>query len=206
MLTTSEEAAAGRMDEALVKQLTGGDSIAVRQLYKEFFNMECRAKIWMTTNHHLQVEGVDHAIWRRIKVIPFNACFKGRRDSGLREALRDELPGILNWALEGCRKWQADALGSCAAVDHATDRYRSSSDVLYDWLQSRTVERPNDATPAADLRDSFLEHSGMSAADMSSKRFAALLKQRGYTSIRRDRGVCYQGIVLGRKRRRVGSK
>lgn len=202
MLTAAEEAAGGRMDEALVKQMTGGDTIAARQLYHEFVDMECRAKIWMTTNYHLQIEGVDHAIWRRIKVIPFDACFKGRRDTGLREALLGELPGILNWAIEGCRKWQADGLGSCAAVDAATNEYRSSSDVLYDWIQSRTADDPEEITPVVDLRDSFLDHTCMSAAEMSSIRFAALLKARGYQSVRRRHGVCYLGICLRRRRRR----
>src|SRR5699024_1197569 len=91
-----------QLAESLVKQLTGGDKIAARFLRKEFFEFKPEFKIFFSTNHKPIIRGTDDGIWRRIRLIPFNARFEGsKRDINLSDKLAKESPGILNWALEG---------------------------------------------------------------------------------------------------------
>ncbi|MEW4154193.1 hypothetical protein Q0N88_31100, partial [Bacillus thuringiensis] len=67
--------------------------------------------VFFTTNHKPVIKGVDEGIWRRIRLIPFNLQLpKEKRDKKLPEKLSLEMPGILNWAIEGCLKWQQSEL------------------------------------------------------------------------------------------------
>ena len=75
-------------------------------------------------NHKPIIRGTDRGIWRRVALIPFTQNFEQRDDKTLEEKLKAELPGILNWALDGLRDWQQHGLGPCAAVDTATEEYR----------------------------------------------------------------------------------
>src|SRR5690606_34881622 len=79
--------------------------------------------------------GTDHGIWRRIALIPFMQTFSGSSaDPRLGQKLRAELPGILNWAIHGAMEWHANGLGTCTAIETATQEYRSESDLLGQWI------------------------------------------------------------------------
>ena len=103
LVKAAESQRQAALDEATVKEVTGGDTISARFLFKEFFDFRPQFKIWLATNHQPSIQGRDDAIWRRIKLIPFDQQFTGKqRDSKLRDKLEAELSGILAWALRGC--------------------------------------------------------------------------------------------------------
>src|SRR5262249_13180590 len=98
-----------KLAEVLVKQLTGGDIITARFFYEEFFEYQPVLKLWLAVNHKPMVQGTDHAIWRRIRLLPFTATIPAdEQDKRLMEKLQAELPGILRWAVEGCLAWQCE--------------------------------------------------------------------------------------------------
>ena len=89
-----------RLNESLVKDLTGGDTITARYLRKEFFEFKPSFKIFMYGNHQPIISGTDLGIWRRIKKIDFKVVIpEAERDPYLPEKLKAELPGILAWAV-----------------------------------------------------------------------------------------------------------
>ena len=88
----------------------------------------------MYGNHKPQIRGTDDAIWSRVKLIPFEVSFAGREDTKLPTKLKEELPGILNWALKGCLDWQRQGLNPPAKVRAATQAYREEMDVLAVFL------------------------------------------------------------------------
>jgi putative DNA primase/helicase len=134
-LVTAAEATAGRrLDEATIKQLTGGDKITARFLYNEPFEFYPGFKLLLITNHRPRIDGSDEAIWARVREIPFNVSFKGREDRNLEKKLDEELPGILNWAIEGCLQWRKYGLGTAPAIDQSTAAYRSEEDLLGTFL------------------------------------------------------------------------
>ena len=82
------------------------------------------------------------AIWRRLKLVPFKVVIPpAERDKHLPEKLRDELPGILAWAVRGCLDWQRHGLGEPPAVIHATADYQSAEDVLANFIAECCVVR-----------------------------------------------------------------
>lgn len=124
-----------RLAEARVKAVTGNDVIRCRFLYGEWFDYKPTYKIWMAVNHKPVIIGTDHGIWRRIALIPFLQTFSGSSaDPRLGQKLRAELPGILNWVINGAMEWHANGLGTCAAIEAATQEYRSESDILGQWI------------------------------------------------------------------------
>jgi putative DNA primase/helicase len=132
-----------RLAESFIKQVTGGDTITARRLYAEPFQFKPECKLILATNHAPEVRGTDHAIWRRIKLVPFNVTIpEEERDKQLADKLRAELSGILRWAVEGCLEWQREGLAYPEAVKDATAKYRDDMDAIKDFLEERCEEKP----------------------------------------------------------------
>jgi putative DNA primase/helicase len=105
------------LNEARIKSLTGEDTLSVRFLYGEFFSFKPIAKYWLAFNHKPKVKDRSHGLWRRIRLIDFPERFDGvKRDGNLAATLRNEMPGILNWAIEGCLLWQKEGLGMAPSI------------------------------------------------------------------------------------------
>ena len=154
LVTASESGAGRRLDEATVKEITGGDTVAARFLYSEHFEFRPQFKLVLVTNNRPRVDGGDDAMWARMRLIPFTECFLGREDPELERTLEAELPGILRWAVEGCLEWQRDGLGTAGAVERATREYREDEDVLGAFLAER-CEVGEGETPKRELREAY---------------------------------------------------
>ncbi|WP_054031025.1 DNA primase family protein [Desulfatitalea tepidiphila] len=129
MVIANELAEGEQLNEVFVKTVTGNDTIAARFLHQEFFEFEPLCKILLVGNHLPRITGTDHAIWRRIKLVNFpNRIADHMQDKRLEQKLSRELPGILNWALEGLRQWRKSGLQPPQSVQVNTDQYRAISD------------------------------------------------------------------------------
>jgi putative DNA primase/helicase len=125
-----------RFDEAVVKQLTGGDRIAARFLYQEYFEFTPVFKLFIGANYKPTVFGQDNAMWRRIKLIPFEVAIPPEeQDKNLPEKLLAEKSGILNWSLAGCTEWQKNGLQHPDQVSEATAEYKSEMDILREFSE-----------------------------------------------------------------------
>lgn len=138
VVRSSELAEGKRLNESMIKALTGNARVSARFLYAEPFEFEPTFKLWFDTNHKPVVRGTDYAIWRRLRLIPFEVTIpESERDESLKwphSRLRDELPGILNWAIEGCLLWRESGLQPPEKVLAATESYKTESDVLGAFL------------------------------------------------------------------------
>lgn len=128
-----------RMDEALVKRLTGLDRITSRGLYEENQTWTPQCVIWLATNHHFRISSDDGAIWERIKVIPFTQKIENK-DPFILDKLVLEADGILNWMLEGLRAYKTRGLSSPPEVDMAVEKYQIEQDTVMEFLRDMTEE------------------------------------------------------------------
>jgi putative DNA primase/helicase len=131
LLQASETKAGKQLDEALVKQLTGGETVAARFLHKEFIEFKMTGKIHLSSNHLVHLSQ-DPAIWRRIRLIKWPVTIPdGKQDKQLAAKLYKEAPGILNRLLAGLEDWRASG-GLCPpkSAEDAKDDYRNAEDAL----------------------------------------------------------------------------
>jgi putative DNA primase/helicase len=135
-----------RLAEQTVKMLTGGDTLSARELYGQRFNFKPSHKILIFSNHRPAIVGRDHAIWRRVKLVPFNYTVPDdKRVDDLREQLvAEHAPAILSWLVRGAVEWNQTGLGTCTAVDAATAAYRESQDVLARFLDENATATPDE--------------------------------------------------------------
>lgn len=133
-LVASVETGQGkRLNESLIKSMTGGDRIRANFMHQETFEFRPEFKVWLSTNHKPVITGTDLGIWQRIRLIPFNVQIPdNERDGAFKTRLRESaaLSGILNWAIEGALLWQQEGLKPPQAVTEATQAYREEMDVL----------------------------------------------------------------------------
>jgi len=127
-----------QLDETLVKQMTGMDRISVNPKYKSQIEFTPSWKLWLSTNHEPTIKGNDAAIWRRIRKIPFNVVIpESKRDPNLKLTLFSDMgerSGILNWALEGVRRWRESGLKPSKQVYEATNAYKADQDIIGQFL------------------------------------------------------------------------
>lgn len=128
------------LDEAKVKDLTGGDTVAVRRMREDFWDLEPTHTLFLSGNHKPTVRGDDLGIWRRIRLIPWLVTVdEADVDRDLPTKLKGELSGILRWGVNGCLEWQRIGLAEPKVVLEATKDYRAESDVLGEFLTSHSV-------------------------------------------------------------------
>lgn len=177
--------------EGLVKQMTGGDRITARQLYQAEFEFRPEFALWIAGNHRPRIRGTDHAIWRRVLLIPFEARFDREnpdRIEGLREKLRAEFPGILRWAVEGCLAYQRDGmrLNAPERVKAATRHYRKEQDTLGEFIEGCCLEDVGVKTRFTDIWTAYwqwCEDSGIRKR-LSKQMLGNKLSERGFETFR----------------------
>lgn len=199
LVTTSEFDPGQVMSEALMKQSTGGERIASRFLQNEYFEYYPIFKIVSTTNHLPKIRGSDIGIWRRVQVIPFNhQLSENKQDKCLVDKLLLELPGILNWAVEGSMIWQREGLRKPDCVKWTIEEYKSDMDGLSDFFDQCVEFIPSSKTATRDLYTSYkIWAAGAGEEEVSMKRFSSMLKERGYTKTRDHRlGMIWHGLNL----------
>jgi len=170
-----------RLAEVLIKQLTGGDTITARFLFGEYFEFQPQFKLWLAANHKPTIKGTDHAIWRRIKLIPFNVTIPDKeQDKKLTEKLNGELSGILKWIVQGCLEWQKGGLQTPDEVRAATNDYRNEMDEVGTFLEECCIMQPNVKVNPTDMYDAYkkwCEDTGETV--LSQRAFGTRLTERG---------------------------
>ena len=189
-----------RLSEVLVKQVTGGDTVTARFLHQEFFQFKPEFKLFLATNHKPQIWGTDHAIWRRIRLVPFTVKIPDEeQDEQLPDKLLEELPGILAWAVRGCRQWQDEGLGEPEAVREATGEYREEMDLLGGFLGECCRLASNSEARAGDLYQAYLAWCQQNGErEVTQTTFGRKLVERGFRKRRSTGGKrVYSGLELG---------
>jgi putative DNA primase/helicase len=203
MVVCTETERGKRLAESLVKQMTGGDRVKARFMRQDFFEFTPTHKIFLATNHKPKVLGSDHGIWRRVRLIPFEVTIPShKQNKHLVEELTKELPGILNWAVEGCLQWQSHGLVPPRVVDHATKGYQAEMDVLSGFLATCCVVSPLAHVTAKDLHGAYTSWASKTDMRVLSQRALGLaLGERGFRNERADHSnpTIWRGLGLKKK-------
>jgi P4 family phage/plasmid primase-like protien len=93
------------MDSSLFKNIISGGEITVKQLYKQTYSIDNRAKLLFACNDLPKTKDTSKGFIRRLVIVPFNQSFEGTaRDPFIKEKLLKELPGIFNAVIQAYRR------------------------------------------------------------------------------------------------------
>lgn len=198
LVTATESDQKGRLAEPTIKRLTGNDVISARFLYGEYFSFVPTFKIVMATNHKPRISGMDLAIWRRIKLIPFEVSFpEDKQDKLLTDKLEAELPGILHWMVEGCLKWQKEGLGHVSAIAEAVDEYRNEMSDIQMFLTERCERDELSMIQGAEFYQAYVNWcEANNERPRNNRNFGMLLAEAGLDKARRASGNIWLGVRL----------
>jgi putative DNA primase/helicase len=174
-----------KLAEATMKNLTGADTIKARYMRQDFVTFEPSHTPVLVTNHLPKVSGDDPALWRRMRVIPFDVVIeKADQDVHLDETLRLDADAVLTWAVEGYAAYVAgDGLREPEAVLVATEDYRKESDALARFIDDRCLVNPGRSVAAADVWAAWVKWCRDDDAEPGSQRaLGQSLDRLGYAA------------------------
>lgn len=193
---------AKKLAEALVKELTGGDTKKARFMRCDFFEFSQTFSIILLVNHEPVITGTDDGIWRRIRLIPWNETIpsaKKRPQEDVVDDLKAEGPAILNWLLEGLRDWHDNRAWTSEKVRAATQKYREAQDFLGPFLGAKCEREKRYKVSVADLYAAY-ETWCVEAGEepVSKKEIGQMLRNHGFFTKREgDENVhTWQGLRL----------
>jgi putative DNA primase/helicase len=187
---TTEPEKGGKLSEGLVKLVTGGDEIPVRELNHPYFMLRPAFKLTMSGNFKPRIEGGDasHGIWRRMTLVPWTVTVPAEQvDKHLPEKLAAEASGILNRLLDGLRDWLDHGLILPDEVVAATEQYRSDSDPLGRFLDACTVLDASSRVQSSALHRLFVAWAKANGErEWTATGLGRAMKERGFTSLHSD--------------------
>jgi len=151
-----------RLNSALVKALSAGDTVTARYLFGEFFDFNFSGKLWIATNHKPAITDHSKGMWDRMNLVPFSQDIPKERvikADDLMAALMAESAGILAWAVQGCSDYlEQESLDRPPVIQAEIDAYRREQDSIAQFIEERCVtyeqvkeNRPDEYIIAADF-------------------------------------------------------
>lgn len=197
LLRASEPERGSRLNEALIKAATGGEPMAVRALHRGFFDLQPLFKLHIGGNYKPDIPGTDEGIWRRMKLVPWNAhVADAERDESLPAKLRAEAAGVFNRLVQGMLDWLANGLTEPEAVREATAQYREDSDPLARFLKLCTEMDPQSRVQSSKLHEVFVAWcKAAGEKDWTQKGFSKAMTDKGFTKKASD-GMQWLGMRL----------
>lgn len=177
----------GRMNTALVKMISGSDTIAARRMNEDFWNFKPECLLTISTNKKPEITETSDGIWRRLRVIEFHRQFnESTRDETLGQKLREEAQGILCWLVAGAKEYLANGLQTPETVLAATAEYRSAEDVVGSWLEECALIVDDSAvrTKAGNVQESFRRWCDRNGHHPGKSALAEGLKRLGCAKIK----------------------
>ncbi len=198
LVSMSETEKRAPIAEALMKTLTGGDPVTARALFKDEITFEPSHTLVLWTNHKPKLSGDDAAVWRRVKLVPFEVTRpKDQWDSEIDDKLRLEADAIMTWLINGFRLWRRNGLAAPAKVEAATAEYQYEEDATSQFINERLEAEGSALVRTVEVWHAYEEFiHEQQAVPIRKQDLFAKLDGLGYTKVRRSSGEVFKGIRL----------
>lgn len=188
MLQVDETPEGARLDEALIKRLSGQGTVSARGMGQDFRNMKIIGKVHLATNHLPHITG-DPAMKRRLHVIPWSVEIPfGRRDKLLADRIiAQELPGVLAWMVRGALQWGQRGLKMPMDAALALEAWVAEEDEFGQYIAEELVPVDN-AAYSMSSKQLYIRYAqwceSMRMKPMSHVQFGRKLADKGIKSTR----------------------
>lgn len=188
------------LSAALVKQLTGSDTITARFLHENSFEFKPQFKMFINTNYLPQITDMTLFSSGRIKIIPFERHFEpSEQDRSLKAyfAQPDHLSAILNWCLEGLNMMMENGFEEPPAIASANESYRRESDKVAQFVEEMLMPDAKGEMRTTDVYQLYIRWCELNGYMMENmKNFRKELEKHGTVVRRRPVGAGRQTSAL----------
>lgn len=139
-----------KINIGLMKELSGGDRILVRGLFKEPIEFRPQFKMVMTCNELPEVPSDDGGTWRRLRVVEYTSKFCDNPspsnpkefplDSDLLEKFDRWADTFISMIIEHHKTIDAKNMAEPMEVTVATHSYRQNNDIIGQYITERFVK------------------------------------------------------------------
>jgi P4 family phage/plasmid primase-like protien len=144
-----------KLNEGIMKELTGGDPIQARGLYSESEIFEPQFNLVVCTNNLFDIDSNDDGTWRRIRKCDFLAKFVDEgeehtddtpyvyvKDKDLKDKLPSFAPVFASMLVK--RAFETDGMvENCETVNKASMKYRNGQDHIAAFVNNRIEKTGN---------------------------------------------------------------
>lgn len=183
----SESDEGRRLAEATMKRLTGGDTIRARAMRQDFIEFKPSHTAVLITNHLPVVSGDDPAVWRRLRLIPFDVTIpEAERDTGLDARLQLDADAILTWAVEGYREYvRRGGLDAPPTVLARTEQYRVDNDAVSRFIAEVCDVNANVAAETSTIHVAFERWARREGVEpMTARALGQALDRQGFPAVK----------------------
>jgi putative DNA primase/helicase len=207
LVRASEPERGVQFKESLIKSLTGGEPMLVRNNYQNFFEFRPTFKMILSGNHKPEIGGVDHGIWRRIRFVTWPVTITEKEKRQMDDVIGElwaERSGILNWLITGALDYLNNGLQTPPEVIDGTAEYRDEMDPVgaFVGMCIETVPSNPDGSSstfvsARQMYDAFVAWAVANAVrPWREKNFSTVMSQKGFAKERHKSGVRYLNVLL----------
>jgi putative DNA primase/helicase len=140
-----DEAPQRGINEQVLKSLIASELVQIDLKYREPISTRITGKFLILANHIPVVTDQSHGFWRRFDIVPFDVEIPpSERDPMLAQRIiKGELPGVLNWALEGLMRLLARGRFDerlPAAMQRTSENAKVETNSVAAWVNETDVE------------------------------------------------------------------
>lgn len=185
------------LDAGRIKNLTGNDPIQCAFKFKDSFRYTPLFKIWISSNHEVNVDAGDDAVWDRLRAFHFLNSHKDAPDTSLKRRITSNLEPVLLWCAQGAQAWfRAQEQGKPMPRTDKMREYlaerKDEADYVKQFLDEQGIEKSTYETdsmmPIFKLYGKFKEFCLEQHIDkfLSHRNFTSDLKRRGFVYTQRQ--------------------
>lgn len=202
-VTMSESDTAGKLDEAVIKQYTGGEDITARELYQSAITYKPQFTMWLSCNDLPSVRDKSLFASDRVRVIEFNRHFSDEeQDKGLKDYFEspEAMRGIFSWLVAGYFKYRRFGLNMPDHMKSVIRQYEKDNDIVLQFLEEKCERDEEAKVKAKSLYDSYkiwCKSNGYYVANMKKFNSGITQHPEWYDRKNLEKGVThYYGVRL----------
>lgn len=139
-----DEAPKRGVDEQAMKSLIAGESVLVDRKHRDPLTIRVTGKWLILANHVPALTDQSHGFWRRMEIVPFKVTIPNTEKIPLlaEKIINTELPGVLNWALEGLMRLLARGQFSLSVppeMETAKLKGQLETDSVAAWMDDESI-------------------------------------------------------------------
>ena len=208
-MTFSEAEEGDQIRVGLMKELTGGDLITARPLFKEPIEFKPQFKLLLTCNKLPHIPSSDGGTWRRLRVVPFKSKFTSKPDptkknefmidTNLSKNFEIWKETLMSLLIHKFNDYKRFGIKEPSEVLKFTNKYKADTDLNFQFIQDN-IEKTDNKNDFINMNELFstykiwFKESGLTAKPQGRKQFKEYFMENYQDNTRKNHLYSYRFI------------